>query len=150
MFVCVIGFSHWVQSLSTIIYMKLAPKRANVIRYHLSNLVKFKFNLCPTERKSVQNLFNCCELDIFGYFNLILVWKFVKKLTMSYYVVLLECKKYFVAQEKWLQNAVVGFQTKMFYSENPDEVPDYDSEVLFHFQHINSVYSVFVCRRFGE
>lgn len=70
---------------------------------------------------------------------------------MTFYVVFLASKRFVVIKKNWLQNAVVGKPSKVFYSPNPDAIANFNSEVGFYLNTtIDACYDTFVYKAFGK
>lgn len=70
---------------------------------------------------------------------------------MDYFVVYLKSMKYFTVHRKWIQNPVVGEQSKIFYSSNFNDVADFTCAVLYFLdKSVAACYNAFVYKVFGE
>lgn len=69
----------------------------------------------------------------------------------SYFVILLESKRYVAVKKAWIENPTVGSQTKIFFSENNEAVADFTLGNWFYlYPKIDAVYNGFVYREFGK
>lgn len=72
---------------------------------------------------------------------------------MDFFVVFMECRRYFAVKRQWISNPVVGTETKIYFSRDGDAVPNYELELESEFylnQKHEACYNVFVLKSFGE
>lgn len=70
---------------------------------------------------------------------------------MDFYVVYLASKRFVVIKRNWIQSAVVGKQSKVFYSPNSHAVANFNNDVGFYLNTtIDGCYDAFVYKAFGK
>lgn len=71
---------------------------------------------------------------------------------MNFFAVYLQCKHFIAIKNDWVENAMVGNPSKIFYSENQNAVADFSTVPLYYLnKSINACYEVlFVYKSFGK
>lgn len=69
---------------------------------------------------------------------------------MAFHVVFLECRRFISIHEDWIQNPVVGEDSKFFISPNTNTAPDFTLDTCFYVRPVDACYNAFVYRKFGE
>lgn len=69
---------------------------------------------------------------------------------MAFYVVFLECRRFVSIKEDWIQNPIVGQESKIFISQNNSSAPDFTLETSFYMRKDDACYNGFVYRNFGK
>lgn len=77
------------------------------------------------------------------------VQKRIKK--MNFFAVYLQCKRFIAIKSDWVENAMVGNPSKIFYSENQNAIADFSTSPLYYLnKSINACYEAFVYKSFGK
>lgn len=72
-------------------------------------------------------------------------------MTMASYVVYLKNNSFLVVPEAWIQNPVLGIVSKVYFSNNLADAPDFDLKAKFYINvFVAGCYEAFVYKKFGE
>lgn len=70
---------------------------------------------------------------------------------MNFFVAYLESKRYIALKESWIQNPILGKESKVFFSNDENTVPDFSLPIQFYLNNReDGVYDAFVYRKFGK
>lgn len=70
---------------------------------------------------------------------------------MNFFAVYLQCKRFIAIKSDWVENAMVGNPSKIFYSENQNAIADFSTVPLHYLnKSINACYEAFVYKSFGK
>lgn len=70
---------------------------------------------------------------------------------MIFFVALLESKKWLAVKKAWVENPVVGQESKIFFSEKENAIPDFSKPIGYYLNvQSDGVYDGFICRQFGR
>lgn len=70
---------------------------------------------------------------------------------MVFFVVFIECKRWLVVKEDWVENPNLGQRSKIFFSQNDNAVADFSIDPPYYINlSIDSVYDAFVWSKFGK
>lgn len=70
---------------------------------------------------------------------------------MDFFVVFMECRRYVAVKKQWIQNPVIGTESKMFFSNDKEAAPNFQLEQQYYLNERNDAcYNVFVRKSFGK
>lgn len=70
---------------------------------------------------------------------------------MNFFVVFMECRRNVVVKKEWISNPIVGAETRMFYSNDRDAVPNFEMVPEYYLNsQCSACYNVFVIKSFGK
>lgn len=70
---------------------------------------------------------------------------------MNFYVLYLESGQIVALEQSWVENPVVGGNTKVFVSKNVDAIANFTLETLFYIdENVDATYNALVYKSFGN
>lgn len=70
---------------------------------------------------------------------------------MDFFAVYLESKRFVVIKRQWIENAVVGKLSKVFFSPNCNSVPVFNCRTRYYLNtNVDACYKAFIYKAFGK
>lgn len=70
---------------------------------------------------------------------------------MNFFAVYLESQRYIVVKKEWVQNAVVGKPSKIFFSSKPHVTPAFNLKTRYYLNRkVDACYKAFILKAFGN
>lgn len=70
---------------------------------------------------------------------------------MDFFAVYLECKRFIVIKREWIEDAIVGKSSRVFFSPNSIEIPVFNRKARYYLNtEVDSCYNAFIFKAFSK
>lgn len=75
----------------------------------------------------------------------------LEKSRMDFFAVYLECKRFIVIKKEWIEDAIVGKSSRVFFSPNSEEIPVFHRKARYYLNtEVDSFYNAFIFKAFSK